>query len=44
VVTSHNVILLASGDFKRQIYGTVTIEYLSSGTRVPDKQPDRVPW
>jgi len=43
-VTLQNVILLASGDIDRHyIYGTISIKYSSSGTRVPDKLPDRVP-
>ena len=40
VVTSHNVILLASGDIERHTsIGLISIKYLSSGTRYPTNYP-----
>ena len=43
VVSLHNIILLASDNIKKDIYGNISIKYISSVTRVPDKLPDWVP-
>jgi len=43
--SSYQCHLLASGDIERHTFmkETISIEYLSSGSRVPDKLRDRVP-